>query len=51
MGGKPATSNDPSAPLIAVFLTEIVHAATGKEPSPAPYLSYLEGKYSALYGL
>ncbi len=31
--------------------TEIVHAATGEDPSPAPYLSYLEGKYSALYGL
>ncbi len=30
---------------------EIVHDATGFEPSPAPYLRYLEGKYSALYDL
>ena len=31
--------------------SELIEAATGSPPSPEPFLSYVEAKYSKLYNL
>jgi carboxypeptidase Taq len=31
--------------------SELIERATGKPPSPEPFLDYVEKKYSRIYGL